>query len=83
MGAGPTKYPIYIGIAGRNFRQRFREHYTNGVMNSYINGDFPKNYATRLPLKVMCVPIQYPMQSKLMESVFLQCYDFCLNIQEN
>ena len=67
-----------------SLRQRFLEHYTNGIIKSYVEGNFPKNVPEiRLPLKVMCVPIQYSMHSKLMESVFLKSYDFCLNDQEN
>ena len=84
LDAGQIQYPIYIGITGRNFRQRLLEHYANGVIDRYVNGNFPRNVPPiRLPLKVMCVPVQYPMQAKLMESVFLNSFDFCLNIQEN
>ena len=84
LDSGKTKYPIYVGITGRNFRQRFQEHYTNGVIHEYVNGDFPKNVpAIQLPLKVMCIPIPYQMQAKLMESVFLATFDFCLNTEEN
>ena len=81
---GKIQYPIYVGITGRNFRQRFNEHYTNGVIHEYVNGNFPTNVPPiRLPLKVMCIPISHQMQAKLMESVFLATFDFCLNKEEN
>ena len=84
LDAGPAGYPIYMGITCMSLRQRFLEHYTNGIIKSYVEGNFPKNVPEiRLPLKVMCVPIQYSMQSKLMKSVFLKSYDFYLNDQEN
>ena len=31
----------------------------------------------------MCIPISYQMQEKLMESVFLATFDFCLNTEQN
>ena len=81
---GKTKYPVYIGITNRNFRQRFKEHHDNGVINEYNNGGFPTNTPPiRLPLKVICIPLSYGMQAKLMESVFLSTFDFCLNTEEN
>ena len=33
LDSGKTQYPIYIGTTDRNFRQRFKEHYTNGVIH--------------------------------------------------
>ena len=84
LDSGPTQYPIYVGVTSRNFRQRFKEHYKNGVINLYVSGEFPKNIPPiRLPLKAICLDTHYPMQSKLMESVFLAAFDFCLNEEEN
>ena len=86
---GPFKYPIYIGITSRNFRQRFVEHHNspNGVIYRFIHGNFPQNtqphLRSQLLLKVICIPLSYPMQAKLMESVFLSAFDFCLNTEEN
>ena len=31
----------------------------------------------------MCIPISHQMQAKLMESLFLATFDFCLNKEEN
>ena len=79
-----TKYPVYIGITNRNFRQRFKEHHDDGVIHEYNNGEFPTNTPPiRIPLKVICIPLSYGMQAKLMESVFLSTFDFCLNTEEN
>ena len=84
LDSGKTKYPIYVGITRRNFRQRFKEHYASGVINNYNTGDFPKNVPPiRLPLKVMCVSIPYPAITKLVESIFLAAFNFCLNTEEN
>lgn len=86
LDSGVHQYPIYVGITGRNFRQRFKEHHDNqtGVIYKCNNGEFPKNQPpVRLPLIALVVPIHYPMQSKLMESVFLEAFNFCLNTEEN
>ena len=84
LDSGKTKYPIYVGITRRNFRQRFKEHYASGVIHNYNMGYFPKNVPPiRLPLKVMCVSIPYPAIAKLVESIFLATFNFCLNTEEN
>lgn len=84
LDSGLIQYPIYIGITGRNFRKRFQEHLVDGVIDKWCNGQFPINDPPiRLPLKAILVPIGYNMQAKLMESVFLKAFDFCLNSQEN
>ena len=86
---GSSKYPINMGVTSRNFRQRFLEHHNspNGVIHKFIDGNFPQNIPphlrSQLLLKVKCIPLSYSMQAKLMESVFLAAFDFCLNTEEN
>lgn len=85
LDSGQTKYPIYVGITRRNFRQRFKEHYDKdgGVIQKYNSGNFPTNRPPiQLPLKVMCMSSPFPM-SKLIESIFLAAFNFCLNTDEN
>ena len=83
------QYPIYIGITSRSFRKRFTEHRSDseGVINQFVNGRFPQNVPHHrrigLFLKVKCIALDYPMIAKLLESVFLAAFDFCLNKEEN
>ena len=83
LGDGKTKYPVDIGITNRNFKQRFKEHHDDGSIHECNNGEFPTNTPPiRITLKVICIPLSYGMQAKLMESVSLSTFDFCLNTEE-
>ena len=86
---GGRNYPIYIGITRRSFAERFTEHrnLNNGVIHQVVTGRFPQNLQAnqrhQLTLKVKCIALDYPVIAKLMESVFLAAFDFCLNKEEN
>ena len=86
---GGRKYPIYIGITRRSFAERFTEHRNSndGVIHQVVTGRFPQNIHPnqrhQLQLKVKCIALDYPRIAKLMESVFLSAFDFCLNREEN
>ena len=83
----PHQYPIYVVITRRTFRQRFVEHLNSGVIFKFFNGIFPQSIQPaphyQAVLKVKCVPLPNPIQAKLMESVMLATFDFCLNTEEN
>lgn len=44
---------------------------------------FPQSALKPFKLKVTCLPLDDQMVAKLMESVFLASFDFCLNDSEN
>ena len=44
---------------------------------------FPQPELRPFQLMVMCLPLEDQMVAKLMESVFLASFDFCLNDSEN
>lgn len=44
---------------------------------------FPQPELRPFQLMVMCLPLEDQMVAKLMESVFLASFDFCLNESEN
>lgn len=87
----PHQYPIYVGITRRTFRQRFVEHlsYNTGVIHKFLTRSFPQSIqpppspGSQLLLKVKCIPLANPIQAKLMDSVILATFDFCLNTEEN
>lgn len=83
--------PIYVGYTGRNFRQRFGEHTTNGVIYKFGNGqlqataDFhPVGGGAQAvcDLYVSEFVCDAPA-AKLLESVFLKAFNFALNVAEN
>ena len=84
---GPSKYPIYVGVTRRNFRQRFGEHFSTGVIYKVLHGIFPQSIqpppSHGIQLKVKCIPMSNSIQAKLIESVLLATFDFCLNTEEN
>lgn len=88
---GQSKYPIYVGVTRRTFRQRFVEHlsYNTGVIHKFLTRSFPQSIqpppspGSQLLLKVKCIPLANPIQAKLMDSVILATFDFCLNTEEN
>ena len=81
---GATKYPIYVGVTSRNFRERFQDHQSRGVIKRIMTDQtFPQSALRPFNLKVMCLPLEHQMIAKLMESIFLASFDFCLNDSEN
>ena len=85
---GMRKYPIYVGMTSRTFRQRFMEHLNAKVIHYYNqnNPGFPENIPfqarSHYPLKVICVQSS-PVIAKFVESALLDHFDFCLNVVEN
>ena len=78
------KYPIYVGFTSTNFRKRFQGHQQKGVIKTVlIEKTFPQDMSRPFQLKVTCLPLKSPMVAKLIESVFLASFDFCLNDSEN
>ncbi len=77
-------YPLYVGITGRSFKQRFKEHIKDGVVHKIRNGLWPKEKGiTNLPLIVAYV-VNMPLPvAKFFESVFLYSFDFAMNVEEN
>ncbi|CAB4039496.1 Hypothetical predicted protein [Paramuricea clavata] len=79
-------YPLYVGITGRTFRERFKEHinYDNGVVNKISTSkEWPTEGMKNLPLIVAYVlDIQLPV-AKFYESVFLNSFNFAMNRAEN
>ena len=76
-------YPVYIGVTERSFCERLREHYYRGAIKKVFDGKLDISDIPNKILKVMLVNIGMGMQAKLMESVFLDSFDFCLNEKEN
>ena len=84
---GGRRYPIYVGMTSRTFKQRFTEHQQSKVINYYNqNPGFPENIPFQVrnhyPLKVICVQSS-PVVAKFVESALLDHFDFCLNAAEN
>ena len=76
-------YPLYVGITGRTFKQRFKEHIRDGVVNKITSGQWPKQKGiTNLRLIVYAVDMPLPV-AKFFESVFLYAFDFAMNSDEN
>ena len=75
------KYPVYVGFTGTSFKERFRGH--NVIKTILTNKTFPQEMPHLFQLKVTCLPLENPMVAKLIESVFLASFDFCLNKSEN
>ena len=76
-------YPVYIGVTERSFYERLREHYYRGAIKKVFDGQLDISDIPNKILKIMLVNINIGMQAKLMESVFLDSFDFCLNEKEN
>lgn len=75
------RYPVYIGYTGRTFAKRFNEHANqeNGVIRkvlvSKVFGDSYDLYVNTHSL--------WPVIAKVVESIFLQAFNFALNTSEN
>ena len=78
-------YPLYVGITGRTFKERFEKHIDrdSGVIYKITNHQWPKKgeiassqviaYLVNMPLPV----------AKFFESVFLSAFNFPMNVVEN
>ena len=75
------RYPVYIGYTGRTFAKRFYEHATqeNGVIQKVlVNKVFGDSYDLYVHTHSLS-----PVSAKVVESIFLQAFDFALNSSEN
>lgn len=85
---GDCLYPIYVGYTSRTFDERFKEHASKekGVFEKFFTNGQPETYfkgvKNECDLYVMELPM-YPRAAKLLESVFLEAFDFALNTEEN
>ena len=75
------RYPVYIGYTGRTFHDRFYEHATreNGVIYRVL---VSKVFGGSYKLFVHTHSLS-PVTAKVVESIFLQAFDFALNTEEN
>lgn len=69
--------PAYVGYTGRSFNIRFGEH---DVIDSFLKEQ--KTSTTKCKLFVSEFPC-LPMIAKLLESIFLEAFDFAFNKMEN
>ena len=76
-----TRYPIYVGVTGRSFYVRFKEHAAHGQILKVWDDNYPQNvhgyqlYAWTLNTNHVI--------AKYLESVLLEAWDFPLNKSEN
>ena len=74
-------YPIYVGYTSRPFDVRFKEHARKekGVLEKFFTRGEPKitfqGVETECDLYVIELPLD-PRAAKLLESVFLEAFDF-------
>jgi hypothetical protein len=81
-------YPLYVGVTGRTFQQRFEEHESkkDGVVykikkREWPNADEPIQSDLRM---VVAYVVEMPLPvAKCFESMFLSLFDFAMNVQEN
>ena len=72
-----TPIPVYVGYTGQSFSERFKKH---AAVDKFFDGQkiSPQNY-------LLCVsefPF-LPSTAKLLESVFLNAFDFPFNLIDN
>jgi len=85
---GYCLYPIYVGYTSRTFDERFKEHASKkkGVFEKFFINGQPETcfqgVKKKCDLYVMELPMD-PRVAKLLESVFLEAFDFALNTEEN
>lgn len=76
-----TAYPLYVGITGRGFSVRFKEHMKpEGKINFITNSQSAQNPSERVFVATM--QLKLPL-AKFLESTLLFVFDFALNKQEN
>ena len=76
--------PIYVGITSRTFNQRFKEHAQDGVIHKFL--DWQSRSQEFLPKCCRLYVSEFIFDApaaKLLESVFLEAFDFPLNVREN
>ena len=75
------RYPVYIGYTGRTFAKRFYEHASqeNGVIRKVL---VSKVFGDTFDLYVHTHSLS-PVTAKVVESIFLQAFNFALNTDEN
>lgn len=75
------RYPVYIGYTGRTFADRFYEHAIREsgaiykVLQSKVFGDSFTLFVHSHPMT--------PVAAKVLESIFLNTFNFALNTEEN
>ena len=77
-----VKCPIYIGYTRRTFRKCFQEHVDSGVIEKCLSGKFPTGQGRKFKLFVLQFPMGHVV-AKVIESIFLDAYDFALNNHEH
>ena len=76
--------PIYVGITSRNFNQRFKEHAQDGVIYKFLDWQSrSQDFLTKWCKLYVSEFIFDAPAAKLLESVFLEAFDFPLNVREN
>jgi hypothetical protein len=78
-------YPLYVGITGRTFKQRFEEHIKKktGVIYKINKHQWPKK-GGMANLQVIAYVVNMPLPvAKFFESVFLGSFNFPMNVEEN
>lgn len=87
-----TRIPIYVGVTDQGFRTRFRQHKViEKYFNPVVQGKrvFPAFHVDHYPpegehiFRVVTVRTEYGLTAKLLESIFLNSFDFCMNKMEN
>ena len=79
-------YPVYVGITGRTFAERFTQHINKdtGVIYRIKNTLWPTTGNIHGLSKVIVYLINVPLPvAKFLESTFLAAFDFAMNTEEN
>lgn len=84
---GTRLFPVYIGVTTQGFKTRFTQHKSSGVIQKFDEDVFPSftkgtQYTKRI-LKAKMVAMESGYMMKLVESLFLLSFNFCLNKAEN
>ena len=67
-------YPMYVGITGRKFSTRFKEHIKSRTID--------QNWTNKKNVFASVMPMDLPL-AKFLESTLLAAFNFALNKQEN
>lgn len=87
LDLGTRLFPVYIGVTTQGFHTRFIQHKLSGVIQKFDADVFPSftkgaQYTKRI-LKAKMVEMKSGYMMKLIESLFLLSFNFCLNKAEN
>ena len=87
LDLGTRLFPVYIGVTTQGFLTRFTQHKSSGVIQKFDEDVFPSftkgaQYTKRI-LKAKMVAMESGYMMKLVESLFLLSFNFCLNKAEN